>query len=87
MQKNCGIDQYGLSNIVSLEKLSVKNNRKIYNLNHMINLKELDISESDCGVDQRGIKDIVSVKKLISSSNRNVNNLNHEKIIRIKLRI
>jgi hypothetical protein len=72
-----GITDNDLKGINCVTELSVINNPKITNINHMTNIKKLNISGYKCGVTTTDIKDLVNIVELDISENRMINNIDH----------
>ena len=60
---------------LNLEKLDATHNKKITNVNHMTNLKDLDAS-GNCGIDNDGIKNI-NPEKLNIEYNGKITDVKH----------
>lgn len=61
----------------TLKRLNLAGNRKITDVNHLLDLEELDCSYIDCAIKQDGIKRIVKFKKLNIHDNFGITDLNH----------
>ena len=59
-----------------MEELNASNNPKITVLNHMIQLKKINIS-GNCGVDDQGIQGLVRMEELCINDNPKITVLNH----------
>ncbi len=73
---NCGVNDYGIKNLLNIVELNASENTKITNVNHMLKLKILD-AIGNCGVNDYGIKNLLNVIKLNASSNTKITNVNH----------
>jgi flagellin-specific chaperone FliS len=71
----CGINNKGIKNL-NLLKLYAYYNPKIYNVNHMENIIELDASYN-CGISDEGIKNLKNLQKLCATDNFKIKNINH----------
>ena len=68
-----------------LQKLNVRDNPKITDVNHLANtLIELDCGWNyiigtycNCGIDQKGISDLLKLQKLVTDANATITDVNH----------
>jgi len=67
----CGIENTGLSRLTNLTELNMKNNRKITNINHMINLRTLDAT-GNCKIKNSGLSRLTNLTKLNIDGNKNI---------------
>jgi len=79
---NNSLDQYDLCNLKSVRILNCHNNPKIFDVNHLANLEELDCSGENCGIDQRGIIQVRYIERLNCSENSGINDVNHLRELR-----
>lgn len=70
------ISDVEINKCITLKKLSVKNNKKIKNINCLTNLTELNASENS-GINQDGILACTNLVKLKINNNPHIKNVNH----------
>jgi len=73
------LNQNGISKLKNITKLNIGNNPKISNVNHLINLINLNADGFiwKCGLDQNGISELKNITELNVSGNSKISNVNH----------
>ena len=72
----CGVNQHGISKLLSVKKLTACYNHKIVDINHLQLLETLYMSHC-CGITQNGIMQLLFVKHLLLRNNTMIKSINH----------
>lgn len=72
---NDKIDDYVLEKCYKLNSLNIMMNTRVRNLNHLLNLKQLNIA--NCEISDAGIKNLFDLETLVVSNNSNIVNVDH----------
>lgn len=73
----------GIKSLTNLTKLNVKNNMKITDIAHLINLRTLIASGDDCRIGNHSIKSLTGLTELNADFNKKITNVNHLVNLRI----
>lgn len=73
---SCSISDENIEHLTKLKRLNAYDNPKIKNINHLINLVELNCG-GKCGVADENIIGLYKLKYLYANNNPNIKNINH----------
>lgn len=81
---SCALKQSGIMNIKNLQVLDATNNKNIYDINHMTELKELNCSGYYSNINQKGIQSLSNLQVLNIDNNRYIYDIRHmNKLIKL----
>ena len=65
---SCGIVDEGMKECIHIKKLNANWNTNIVNINHLLNLQELE-AVGHCGISDQSMKKCINIKKIYALQN------------------
>ncbi len=77
VSENCGVNQYGIYQLLFIKNLDINSNCKITDVNHLQQLEKLNASGKNCGVNQQGISNLINIIELNACDNDKISHVIH----------